>query len=101
MRNGIPSNLSVGIAWSHDQARRLQLMACALLLAFYASSASAPAAGGTSGQMVNVVVRGAAGAIATVEASVRQAGGKVTTELGLIDGVAAKVPSDEISTLSH
>jgi serine protease AprX len=86
---------------SGSRTGRLQLVFCAMMVALYTSLASVPpATSAAAAEMVNVVVRGAAGAMATVENSVREVGGRVTTELGLIDGVAAKVPANRVSSLS-
>ena len=72
----------------------LGLLVAAALLAPGASATTS-----RTGRSQAVIVTGRPGAAAAVERAVRAAGGSVTRQLPVINGVVAKVPADALSTL--
>jgi serine protease AprX len=75
---------------------RTRVIAAALTafatLTVTAAAAPAVASAASPGGSVSVIVRGHPGGAAAVDTAIIQAGGKVTRELGIIDGAAATVP---------
>lgn len=90
-----------------SRARRVASAAAALSVAATAALALAappPVAGArpahpAGARVIRVVVAGTHGAMERVAADVRRAGGRVTSHLQIIDGVAATVPADALEAL--
>jgi len=92
--------------WSGGQERdgviwRVQRWTALPLVAALVAGPAVPAVARDAGPRVAVVVRGAEGAgLPPVVRAVQRAGGEVTRELALVDGVAATVPSDAVAGLA-
>jgi serine protease AprX len=88
-----------------EQSRNTRPRVIAAALAAFATltvtTMTAPAAASAaSGPSLSVIVRGLPGAAAAVDAAIAQAGGKVTHELGIINGASATVPAAAIASLA-
>jgi hypothetical protein len=85
-----------GVTWDdHKKGRLLAGLMCALLLSTFFSTANPQ----EISRLVGVIVREAPGAGSAPEAAVRELGGRVGTQVELIQGFTAKVPADSIDNL--
>jgi len=92
--------LALGVTWNVD--RRLRAFVGMLLAALVLTAAGPVIAQGLAragGAPESVIVRSAPGTTAAAERAVRDLGGTVGREIGIIDGFAATIPADGVATL--
>jgi serine protease AprX len=87
-----------GAAPCRPAARPALAALAAVLVAGLLGGAQAPPAG-ARGELVQVIVRRAAGSGAAAEALVERAGGSVGRQLAVVDGFAAEVPGASLARL--
>ena len=92
--------IAYGISWSDSKRNQLTavLMASILALSLFSATAQTSSIPSFSGPTVSVIVRDASSSIAA-EQVVKDLGGKVGRQLGIIDGFVAEIPVSQLDRL--